>query len=71
MLMWYFYLVPSMENFFTGKQIFEENTFFFFFSRICRCFVKDKNFVVPWHDFAYNFMLKILFLFWGLEIISF
>ena len=27
--MWYFYLVPSMENFFTGKQIFEENTIFF------------------------------------------
>lgn len=46
MLMWYFYLVPSVENFFTGKQIFEENTIFFF-SRICRCFVKDKNFVVP------------------------
>lgn len=29
MLMWYFYFVPSVENFFTGKHIFGKNTFFF------------------------------------------
>lgn len=51
MLMWYFYFVPSVENFFTGKYIFGENTcFFFFFPSLEYVGVLlkiIKNFVVP------------------------
>lgn len=48
MLMWYFYFVPSVENFFTGKHIFGKNTFFFPSPEYVGVLLKIiKNFVVP------------------------